>query len=172
MLTMLQFYVQLCFLKKTPQDAPYSKSLYYFAIAAYYFIGVLIISLTQAWFVAFVMSLLQLGLLMFLTNILLWVWKAHERYEQTMTALTMSGAIVGLIAIPIMSSLGTSEDQLVAPMIWFVLILWEAVIIGHIYRHAMEISLPGGLGIAFVYMYLSFAVTLRLMKIVAAPFIE
>jgi len=43
------------------------------------------------------------------------------------------------------------------------------VVVGHIYRHSMDISLPGGLGISLVYMYLSFAITLRLLKIVAAP---
>jgi hypothetical protein len=31
----------------------------------------------------------------------------------------------------------------------------------------MDISLLGGLGIALIYMYLSFAVTLRFMRIIA-----
>ncbi|HFE37844.1 MAG TPA: hypothetical protein ENK06_05420 [Gammaproteobacteria bacterium] len=170
MLALLQFYFQLCFLKNAPQDAPFSKSMYYFGLLAYYFVGVFLTSLSQALFVAMVVSLIQTGLLVFLTNILLWVRKTPERYEQTMTALTISGAIIGIAAMPIMSMVGSLGGENIASIVWFILILWEAVVIGHIYRHAMEIAFMGGLGIAFIYMYLSFAVTLRLMKIIAAPF--
>ena len=167
----LQFYVQLCFLKEAPQDAPYSKSLFYFGIAAYYIVGVIITTFTQTLGVALVMALIQTAILIFLTNLLLWVRKTPERYEQTLSALTISGAIIGIAAMPVimlLNSSGVSEEGFVS-LLWVLLIIWETVVVGHIYRHSMDISLPGGLGISLVYMYLSFAITLRLLKIVAAP---
>jgi len=171
MLRWLQFYVQLCFLKEAPQDAPYSKSLFYFGIAAYYVVGVIITTFTQTIVVSLVMSAIQTAILIFLTNLLLWVRKTPERYEQTMSALTLSGAIIGLAALPViilMTNAGADGEGF-ASLMWVVLIFWETVVVGHIFRHSMDISLPGGLGISLIYMYLSFAITLRLLKIIAAP---
>lgn len=171
MLRLLQFYFQLCFLKVAPQNAPYSKPLLYFGIASYYLVGVIITSFTQTVGVAMVMSLIQTTILIFLTNLLLWVRKTPERYEQTLSALTISGAIIGVVAIPVIALLNSTgmDSEGFASLLWVTLIAWETLVVGHIYRHSMDISLPGGLGISLVYMYLSFAITLRLLKIVAAP---
>jgi len=171
MLVMLQFYVQLCFLKAAPQDAPYSKALFYFGLMSYYLVGVIITSLSQTIVVAVIMSAIQVGLLVFLTNLLLWIRKTPERYEQTMSGLTLTGAIIGLAALPVMALLtGVGvDDQSIASFLWVMLVAWETIVIAHIFRHSLEISFLGGLGISLIYMYLSFAVTLRLMKIIAAP---
>lgn len=170
MLRWLHFYVRLCFLKEAPQDAPYSKNFLYFGIVTYYLVGVLITSFTQSWGVSVVMSFIQTAILMFLTNLLLWVRKSPERYEQTLSALTFTGAIIGIIALPVITMLtSTGDGEGFASLLWVVLIIWETVVVAHIYRHSMDITLPGGLGISLVYMYLSFAITLRLLKIIAAP---
>ena len=169
MLHWLQFYVRLCFLKEAPQDAPYSKNFLYFGIVAYYIVGVLITSFTQTFGVSLVMSLIQTAILIFLTNLLLWIRKSPERYEQTLSALTYSGAIIGIAAFPVIAMITSADGEGFASMFWVLLIGWETIVVAHIYRHSMDITLPGGLGISLVYMYLSFAITLRLLKIVAAP---
>lgn len=171
MLSMLQFYVRLCFLKVAPQDAPFSKASLYLGLTAYYILGVIFTTLSQTFVVGLIMSAIQLALLVFLTNLLLWVRKTPERYEQTLSALTLSGAFIGLIALPIILMIGgsVSDAGSIASVFWVLLIAWEAVVLGHIFRHSLDISFPGGLGISFIYMYLSFAITLRLMKIIAAP---
>ena len=170
MLPWMHFYIRLCFLKEAPQDAPYSKTFLYFGIITYYLVGVLITSFTQSWGVSVVMSLIQTAILMFLTNLLLWIRKSPERYEQTLSALTFSGAIIGIAALPVITMLtSVGGEEGFASLLWVVLILWETLVVAHIYRHSMDITLPGGLGISLVYMYLSFAITLRLLKIIAAP---
>jgi len=172
MLHWLHFYVRLCFLKEVPQDAPYSKSLLYTGIFAFYCVGVAFTSLSQAFIVGLIMPILQIALLIFLTNLILWIRKTPERYEQTITALSFCGAIIGVITVVILSyvvSLGDSGESIMT-VLGSILILWVTVVFGHIFYHAMEVTFFGGLGVSMIYMYLSFAVILRLMKIIAAPF--
>ena len=167
---MLQFYIQLCFLKKAPQDAPFSKTLLKIGVVTYFFVGVMLTSFNQTIAVSFVMSFIQMAILIFLTNLLLWIRKTPERFEQTLTALAWTGAIIGIVALPVIMMLSSNPgDAGLSSLLWVVLIIWETAVIGHIYRHSMDISFPGGIGISFVYMYLSFAITLRIVKIFAAP---
>jgi len=134
-------------------------------------VGVVLTSFTQAVGVAIALSLIQTLLVAFVTNLLLWIRKTPERFKQTISALTMSGAMIGVVALPILMLFSNTGDEssFLFSTIWLLLIVWETVIVGHIVRHAMEIPFLAGLGAALIYMYLSFAVTLRLSKIIAAP---
>ncbi len=173
MIRWIKFYVELCFLKVAPQDAPTSMSVYYTSVIAYFLVGAFVISLNQTMLTGLFLSGLQTALLMFLANLVLWIRKTPERFYQTMTALCATGAIIGLVALPVMSMLaasGTGVDSNTISLgflVWLVLILWESVVIGHILRHAMDISMVAGLAGSFIYMYLSFAITVRILKIMS-----
>jgi len=178
MLHYIKFYLQLCFLKVAPQDAPASKNAFYVSIFSYFVVGTLVVSQEQGTTVGLFLSAVQTALLIFLANLALWIRKTPERYHQTMTALCATGAIIGLIALPIMiflaggetgvTATGTDTDAFsLAYLSWLVLMLWEAYVVAHIIKHAMDIPLVAALAGAFIYLYLSFAITLRVLKVIA-----
>ncbi len=177
MLRYIKFYVALCFLKVAPQDAPSSTNIFYMSIFSYFLVGALIISQEQSMVAGLFLSGVQTALLMFLANLALWIKKTPERYHQTMTALCATGAIIGLIALPIMAflassgssgALGVDTDSLsFAYLAWLVLMLWESYVVAHILRYAMDIPLIAALAGAFIYLYLSFAITLRVLKVMS-----
>lgn len=177
MLRYIKFYIELCFLRVAPQDAPSSKNAYYISVFSYFMVGALVISQEQSIMVGLFLSGVQTALLMFLANLVLWIKKTPERYHQTMTALCATGAIIGLIALPIMaflasggssSATGVDTDSLsFAYLTWLVLMLWETYVVAHILRSTMDIPLIAALAGAFVYLYLSFAITLRVLKVMS-----
>ena len=172
----LRFYYDLCLLKAAPQDAPGSKNAFYTALFVYLTIGTFITSFSQGLVVSVIVALLQAIIFIFITNLIMWVKKTPERFFQTVTALMGSGALLALVAIPVVY-LGTSttpgvEQSAPVSFLWMISILilvWETVVIGNILRHAMEIPLLAGVGVALIYMYLSFAVTLRIVKVTSFP---
>jgi len=170
----LRFYFDLCLLKGAPQDAPTSKNAFYASIFAYILIGTFITSFNQDLFPSITVALIQTALFVFITNLIMWIKKTPERFMQAVTALMGSGVFVAIVAIPLVmisaSIPQTDETSSVAAMIWLlsvVVIVWETAIIGHILRHAMEIPFLAAIGAALLYMYLSFTVTLRILKVMS-----
>lgn len=174
MFRFIKFYIELCFLRVAPQDAPSSNNVFYISVFSYFMVGAFIISIEQSLIAGLFLSGVQTALLMFLANLALWIKKTPERYHQTMTALCATGAVIGLIALPIMSLLsgsgaaGVSTDALsFAYLVWLVLMLWESYVVAHILKYAMDLPLMAALAGAFIYLYLSFAITLRVLKVMS-----
>lgn len=168
MINWIKFLFQVCFLKAAPQDAPSSRTALYLSVTLYFFVGLFITLHTQAWIQSFVTASVQTGLIIFVTNLILWIRKTPERFTQTLTALMGAGALIGIIAIPVLNLIsGTGGPESAASVLWIALILWETLVIGHILRHTLDLSLFAGLGMALVYMYLSFTITVRILKVMS-----
>ena len=172
----LRFYYDLCLLKAAPQDAPVSKNAFYTALFVYLLVGTSITLFNQGLAVSVIVASLQAIIFIFITNLVMWVKKTPERFLQTVTSLLGTGALIAMVAIPVVY-LGTSttpgaESSATVSFLWMIsilIIVWETVVIGNILRHAMEIPLLAGVGVALIYMYLSFAVTLRIVKVMSFP---
>ena len=170
----LRFYFDLCLLKAAPQDAPASKSAFYTTIFAYIVLGTFLTSFNQSLLPSIIVALLQTALFVFVTNLIMWIKKTPERFIQTVTALLGTGVFIATFAIPIVV-LGTSspegvETQSPISFLWMlsvVLIVWETVVIAHILHHAMVIPKLAAYGAALIYMYLSFTVTIRILKVMS-----
>jgi len=170
MIQWIKFFIELCLLKSAPQDAPSSKSALYFTVLTYFIVGSIITIQTQPFGSSVTIAAIQTVLIIFMTNIILWIRKTPERYSQTITSLMGTGTLIGLVAIPVLSLvIGAESEDSIASVIWVALIIWETVVIAHILRHTMEMPFIAGLGVALVYMYMSFAITLRLLKVIAIP---
>jgi hypothetical protein len=167
----LAFFIEVAALRAAPQDAPASRSMYYTSIFLYWLLGTIILLFDRTYGQAVIVSIIQTGLMLFLSHLGLWIRKLPERQLQTITALTGSGSIILLVAIPVIgwaaqTPEGSNLTQIIL-MIWIALLIWETVVVGHVYRHALDIPFVAGLGLALVLMYLSFAVTFRIVKIMA-----
>lgn len=168
MINWIKFFIQLCLLKAAPQDAPSSKSVLYLSVTFYFLVGLFITLQTQEWVQSIVTASIQTGLIIFITNLILWIRKTPERFTQAMTALMGTGAVIGLVALPILNLItNTGGTESSASILWIVLIVWETAVMGHILRHTMDLPFIAGIGMALVYMYMSFAITLRILKVMS-----
>ncbi len=168
MLNWIQFFFRVSFLKAAPQDAPTSRSVMYITVVLYFVIGLIITLHSQPWVQSVVTASIQTALVVFVTNLLVWIRSTPERFTQTITALMGTGALIGLFAVPVLNLMGTAgSEENFASVLWVGLVIWETVVVGHILRHTMEASFIAGLGAALVYMYLSFAITVRILKVMS-----
>ncbi|MDH5544478.1 MAG: hypothetical protein OEZ43_02730 [Gammaproteobacteria bacterium] len=165
----IRFYVDLCLFRAAPQDAPTSTTVLYLTVFAYWTSGALLTSIGQGIIVAAIIALIQTILAMFFINLALWIRKFPERIVQTTTAFTGSGVLISLIALPIVLILGQGgeDTDILYSITWIALVVWETIIVAHIFRHALSIPLYAAAGVSLVLMYMSFAITLRILKLMS-----
>jgi len=133
-----------------------------------FLISLIELPIIQAFFSAFV----DTTLLVTLAFISLWINDTPERRLQTITALAGAGSLLQLVAWPILfwlSSAGEVDNStlLFIPR-WalLLLVLWNILVIAHILRHALSVSLPITFGISVLYMY--FAIRIANILFIAA----
>lgn len=150
-------------LRVAPQDLPASPSLVRLSLILYF-----LFSLAGAWAqlspgAALGAAVVDTLLLTVMSYVLLWSRMHLARWPQTIIALAGSGALIGLLAIP----LNVLQQQLkgeaggvefIPYVLILVLFFWQLVVIGHILRHALSTVLGFGLGLSTVYMYISMMV--------------
>ncbi len=84
-----------------------------------------------------------------------------ERFIQTTTALFGTDAILTIIALPATTGLDPESGE-ASPLAaaWLLMVLlWTVAVIGHIFRHALNLPLAGGVLVSLLYLFLSLNVT-------------
>lgn len=163
MQALITYFVQLCLLRRTPQDLPASEALFWVTLVVYLCAG-LLIGLIGG--LNPVVSLLQggveLALLLGLLNLSLSATRHLARFTQSATAVLGTGALISFIAaIPLAWSPGVSEESDAATLgavLLLVLVVWSIVVTGHIIRHTFNVSLGTGVLLAVAYEILSITV--------------
>lgn len=95
----------------------------------------------------------------------LWIKDLPERRVQTMTALAGTGVFFQSVALPInylLIQFGEEVGFLSSAIVLLLLgiVIWSIVVIGHIMRHALDVSFPTGAGAALLYTILSIKVSI------------
>jgi len=168
MFPLIRFFIQLCLLRARPQDLPSSELLLALVAAANILLGTLGAMPTfQALGASFGASALDTALLSAFIWLLLRYHNHPERFIQTATAALGIGVVVSLAGFPLQLMM---PDDLSAPgaqlplTLLQLLALWILVAIGHVLRHALDIRLPLGIGLALLYAVASGAVILSLFQ--------
>ena len=94
----------------------------------------------------------------------LWIKNAKARFIQTATALCGTGVILGLISWLLSGLLQQANDASSSGLglLLIALFIWIVTVIGNILRHALEVPLWLGTGIALLYIYISLQVMMTL----------
>ena len=76
------------------------------------------------------------------------------RFIQTASAIFGTDAIITLIALPVLhaASIGATQDAFTLFAMASVG-FWSLVVLGHILRHALSLTLPGGILVALGYIF-------------------
>jgi hypothetical protein len=92
------------------------------------------------------LALMDAILLVVFAATVLYLSGKMARLTQTLTALSGTGALLGLIALPVMQLLSSGQEAvqpfLLACMLWLVLFGWNLVVMAHIMCHALSVNFP------------------------------
>jgi hypothetical protein len=161
LLALTRFFIDLCLLRRAPQDLPASNVLLGLTLGADLLVGLMITIATGLSVPSgLVQALADILVMLVLLRMALVLTRRSERFVQTATALLGSGAVIGLLAIlPVGLVAGgeqTGQSELAA-MLFLVLLVWSILVTGHILRHAFDIKLGQGAAIAIIYNLLAYS---------------
>jgi len=156
----------ICAIKAAPQDLPASSFLLGLALSGYLVTGAVVAAFQWPLSQAILAAFLDTIFLTVLSRVLLWARMLSGRFVQTLTALAGSGAVMTVIALPLVmwqGFVGVTDANVPTLPSWLLMIwmIWNVVVVGHILRHALSTVLPLGIGLAAVYAYITF----QLMRI-------
>jgi hypothetical protein len=161
LLSLIQFFFELCLLRRTPQDLPASSALLGVVFLADLLTGVMLASVVgispgEGLSQTLVDSLLMLALL----HTALSLTRHQPRFVQSATALLASSALLSLIAaVPLGILLprdgGNAPES--AALFFLALVAWSILVMGHILRHTFDLTLGQGIAIAVIYHFVAYA---------------
>lgn len=142
-------------LRSGPQDLPYSWNKTVLLVAAYLALGVFTgqrLGDENAVATSLAISTLQY----MAVGVMLYLRKHFARLAQTLAALAATGIILGAISYMILSQADPEQQQPVLAMAWFGVFIWSLAVDGHIYRHALSITMAQGVLIAVLLLAASY----------------
>lgn len=147
----------ICCLRKGPQDIPKSNILSSVVLLAYTAVAFMMLyDEGSDVSVVFLEIGFEIILVMgFMAGVLFAVGKI-TRYQQAMTALMGTDALISFFAIPPMFAQVSGSGAEIMILVILGLMLWHWIVCGHIIRHTIDQPLSFGLGIAFLYIYGSY----------------
>ncbi len=150
MTALLTLFFKLCLLRAKPQDLPASGLLLGAALGAYFLTGLMIALTEQSVGYSLLAALADSAVLALLTHTVLLLRKRPGRLPQTLIALAGTGAVIQLIAWPLLAN----------PVLLIPLLIWSLTINAHILRHALEIALGLAILISLGFLLMSATVAL------------
>lgn len=156
MQALILFFVELCTLRRAPQDLPASGILLGIALAADLFAGMLVgVTADIHWWTSLLQGFVEIAAMLIALYAALNLMNMTARFLQSATALLGSGALLGLLALLPLSvnSSGTQATNLatLGALLLLALVIWGIVVTGHILRHTFGITLGQGAAIAFTF---------------------
>ncbi len=168
MLLLIRAWFDICLLRRGPQDLPASGFLLGVSLCCYGLVSVLVSSQSYTFSMALLLTVVDLGLLVVFAWSLLYLQRKAERLNQTLSALAGTGSLMGLIALPLLLTIGPDATSEPVPAsllsLWLLLLLWNLFIMAHIIRHALSSSFAIGFGISLLYALLNMQVIVTLFS--------
>lgn len=165
-------FLDICLLRRGPQDIPASPILLLFTLILYT-IGSVIVARSSLDLAPAVQSALAETVLMcVLTYIFLRVFGLGTRWIQTATAIAGTNFVLAIIALPLLAWLVYARtqnlDATIPALMFLALVIWHIAILGHIFRHALSQGFASGILVALGYYWLVLLAINRLVPIEAS----
>ncbi len=159
MFDLIKLLLDICLLKKAPQNLPYSINLLKILALINIAINFLLLTMSVYWFSALLKAAVGVLLIGGFSWISLFFSRKQSRFCQTTCALLGTDALLDLFALPAIATMAVNQGGLLVFLVMISVIIWHWVITGHIMRNALEQSFSFGLGLAFLYLVVAFQVT-------------
>lgn len=163
---LLNVFVDLCLLRRGPQDLPASWGLLILVLALDVGAGVLLGRMVwDSVLPAIGATALDIAVLLLLLYAALRVRVVLPRFAQSATALLGTSALFTLLAMPLQPLLDVpngADPDAVGALIYLLYVAWVQVVYGHILRHTLNLQLSAGIAVALAYTLTS-AVVVELL---------
>ena len=155
MKALLNTAVELCLLRLGPQQLPASSILLQVSLILNLLVGILVMMAAKEGLVeAVAESLFEVALMLGLLYMGLKSYNKLSRFNQTASALMISGLLLGLLSLPLVSWNHRSQSA-ESSLLLLMLIFWSILVLGHILRHAFSVPLNVGIAIGVAYTLFS-----------------
>lgn len=155
LMTLFREFLNICLLQRAPQDLPASGTLLVVSLLFSGLGSVIIASGSLDPLSAVFAALLEIVFLCVAIYVLLSVCGLRQRWLQTVTAIAGVNAVLLLFALPLFAWMlwlqSRSLNASLPLLLFYGLIIWNVMILGHIFRHALSTLLPLGVLVALVY---------------------
>ncbi|MCU7879582.1 MAG: hypothetical protein KZQ66_17290 [Candidatus Thiodiazotropha sp. (ex Lucinoma aequizonata)] len=143
--------VELCLLRRAPQDLPSSVFLLRLMVVLNLLLGILILVANQSGIVSAVLeTLFELVLMFAVIYIAMSLMGKLPRFIQTATAILLSSLLPCLLML-LLIVWGYRSEPPEPGLLLLVPVIWIIVVLGHIIRHTFV--LPFSIGIAATLLY-------------------
>lgn len=155
---LLLAFLQICLLRRRPQDIPASRELLYLSLLTYTLASIGLAAGAQSIDAATLAGVAETLVLAALVYALLYFRGLAQRWPQTMTALAGAGTIFSVLSVPLFLALSPGTDALPGRtaiyLLIIVLLIWNVAVVAHILRHALSTSYGTGLIFALALIWL------------------
>jgi hypothetical protein len=157
--------MDLCLLRRAPQDLPVSNHLLWLLILFNLLIGVVVVLESRTGLLrAMLESMAGLALMLGALAAALSAKGRLLRFNQTANATLLSGLLLSLLAWPLLAWRHRHESM-ESELLLLLLFAWSIAVLGHILRHAFEISLNLGIAFALLYTLLAWSIMSHLFPV-------
>ena len=137
-----------------------SETLLWLTLSMYLMISMVLALPVYGLSVSILQALLEVGLLIAYTRIVLQITAHPERYTQTLSALAGTGVIFGVLALPLVYSIfrsttGDGTTDVLTSFAYLLILFWLLVVYAHVFKHALSSGMLVGLLVGFVYILLT-----------------
>ncbi len=159
MRALFKLFLDICLLRKGPQDIPAAAVLLRLTLACYGLTALLGLPAMLGFGVALALLAIDMALQAGLTYGALYLRGSIGRFQQTLTALYGCGALLQILFAPVQlwldREIAGQGSPALPQLVWLGLFAWSIAVMSHILRHALSIPLWGGVlcSSAYIFVY-------------------
>ncbi len=154
MSAVIKLFIDICLLRKGPEDVPYSEILLGLLLALSIIISILVGIMTKTMQFAVISTIAELFFSFVFIKLLL--SKKPERFLQTFVALLGASTLLNLIYAPAVYIFLMNENnkniQTLVSLLTVALLVWSIAVYGHIFSRALQSPMVYGVAISIAYV--------------------
>lgn len=156
MYALFKRFLDLALMRLPPQAFPASRFLLGIALAAFAAMAVLSNFLASGEFAyALLRALLSVINLAAAAAVILLIARRPARWLQTATALYGGEVVLFVFMLPLLVAYAFDISNTFIVISQWLLIIWELIFIGHVYRNSLDTGMGAGIAIALIYVIVS-----------------
>lgn len=155
-------FLDICLFRRAPQDLPASNTLLGLAVLLSACGSLVLARSSLAWPRAAASAFIETLFMLAAVYLILTLQGLTGRWLKTVTAVAGTNAVLIIISLPLLAWLLAAQNQdmnsSLPGLLFLCLIIWNVMVLGHIFRHALSTYFPLGVLVALGYYSLSIMV--------------
>lgn len=152
MLALLRQFIDIALFRAKPQDLPAAPSVLLVATALSFVTYVLGSWPESGGLLAIERALLDLAVTALFIYGGLQFQRKTERFQQSFSALAGAGALINIVAVPLILGVGGDQIQSTGALLLLLLYGWTMAVCAHVFRYTFDLGPVGSAMVSVVYI--------------------